>query len=324
MTLSVAMATYNGAAWLPEQLASLAAQDQPPDELVVCDDASTDNSPALVEAFAGRVPFAVHLIRNSCNRGSTASFARAIEHTRMDLIALCDQDDVWRRDKLRRMCSALADHPDCGAAVSDAQVVGPRLEPLPRSLWQRVGLTPTRQRLLRKGQGGRVLAGGNVVTGCTLVFRARFKGRILPMVDGIVHDAWIAWLIAATGPLLAVPARLVQYRQHTANQIGIPPRGVAALLRTGLPGSKASMLESLACEADVVVERLVDLGLLTNEYRRLLAARAAHLRFRARLPSSHVARVPLIFARVMRGHYRRYSNGVGSALGDLMAKSGAG
>src|SRR3954470_17842517 len=92
---SVAMCTYNGARFLGEQLASVAAQTRPPDELVVCDDRSTDETASLVRDFAAAAPFRVRLHVNERNLGSTRNFERAVSLCEGDLIALSDQDDEW-------------------------------------------------------------------------------------------------------------------------------------------------------------------------------------------------------------------------------------
>ena len=97
------MCTYNGAAYLPEQLASLAAQTRPPDELVVNDDRSDDGRTLeTIKQFARTSPFPVafQLIENSSarNRILPEPSAAAAEI----LSCFCDQDDVWEPDKLAK------------------------------------------------------------------------------------------------------------------------------------------------------------------------------------------------------------------------------
>src|SRR5947208_14214106 len=99
-SISVAMCTYNGERFLKEQLESLAAQTRQPDELVVCDDRSTDSTPHIVEAFARAAPFPVRLEVNDRCLGSTKNFEHAILRCTGALIALSDQDDVWHPEKL--------------------------------------------------------------------------------------------------------------------------------------------------------------------------------------------------------------------------------
>src|SRR5215470_8302349 len=98
--ISVAMCTYNGARFLAEQLGSLAAQSRLPDELVVCDDGSTDESAEIVKDFARHAPFPVRLEVNEENLGATKNFEKAIGLCRGEVIALSDQDDVWYPKKL--------------------------------------------------------------------------------------------------------------------------------------------------------------------------------------------------------------------------------
>src|SRR5579875_202140 len=111
--ISVAMCTYNGERFLPEQLVSIAEQTVQPYELVVCDDGSNDSTVDLIEAFSRNVAFPVRLIRNvefpvrlirnPVRLGSTQNFAKCIGLCTGDLIALADQDDHWEIDKLERI-----------------------------------------------------------------------------------------------------------------------------------------------------------------------------------------------------------------------------
>ena len=105
--VSVAMTTYNGQAHLEAQLDSLARQTLLPAELVVCDDCSTDNSVAVVEAFAGRAPFPVHIHRNPTQLRVLENFHRAFSLCSSPFIAYCDQDDVWAPDKIVKCQTAL-------------------------------------------------------------------------------------------------------------------------------------------------------------------------------------------------------------------------
>src|SRR5213080_381833 len=99
-TLSVALCTYNGAAYLGEQLDSIVAQSRPPDELVVCDDGSTDETVEVLETFLAEAPFPVRLQRNEANLGFVKNFEQAISLCTGDFVALSDQDDVWMPGKL--------------------------------------------------------------------------------------------------------------------------------------------------------------------------------------------------------------------------------
>ncbi len=109
--ISVAICTYNGEKYLSEQLASIAAQTRLPDEMVVCDDCSSDATPDLVEEFARSAPFPVRFFRNPINLRSTKNFEHAIALCDGDFIALCDQDDIWLPEKLARQLAILESDP---------------------------------------------------------------------------------------------------------------------------------------------------------------------------------------------------------------------
>src|ERR1700761_5047601 len=124
--ISVALCTYNGGRFLPEQLASIQQQSVPPFELVVCDDRSTDDTVPTLRQFAAAAPFPVRIFCNEQNLGFIANFQRAIELCRGDLIALSDQDDVWYPKRLERTQGAFAAHPQVGLLFSDADIIDDR------------------------------------------------------------------------------------------------------------------------------------------------------------------------------------------------------
>ena len=107
--VSVAMATYNGEEFLEEQLESIAEQTQQPAELVVADDASTDATVAILREFKAKVPFPVKILEGATRLNYRLNFRRAAQDCSSPIIAFCDQDDVWRRDKLERMSRAFDD-----------------------------------------------------------------------------------------------------------------------------------------------------------------------------------------------------------------------
>src|SRR5688572_16778447 len=99
-SISIAMATYNGATFLRQQLDSIAAQTVPPIEIHIGDDGSTDNTESIVAAFATRAPFPVRFFRNDNRLGYGANFIRTAQRCAGEWIAFCDQDDVWSPGKL--------------------------------------------------------------------------------------------------------------------------------------------------------------------------------------------------------------------------------
>ena len=110
LSLSVALASYNGERYIGQQLDSIARQTRLPDELVICDDASTDSTADIVREFARRAPFAVRFLQHQ-RMGSTRNFELAIAECRGDIIFLCDQDDVWYPNKIKTIEAVFIDRP---------------------------------------------------------------------------------------------------------------------------------------------------------------------------------------------------------------------
>ncbi|HXP11077.1 MAG TPA: glycosyltransferase family 2 protein [Acidobacteriaceae bacterium] len=222
MDISVAMCTYNGSRFLPAQLQSIAGQTMLPCELVVCDDGSSDSTSEIVKSFGEVAAFPVRFIRNERTLGSTENFAKAICLCRGDAIALCDQDDIWRKDKLERMAEVLESEPDVGGVFSDALLVDQNSKTLPESMWEQRQFDARLQAVINDRQAAPLqLLEKNVVTGATFMFRSHFVSRVTPIPPEWVHDAWIALLIATQTKLRALPAQLMSYRLHGAQQIGI-------------------------------------------------------------------------------------------------------
>ncbi len=229
--LSVAMCTYNGARFLQAQLDSFQAQTRRPDELVVCDDGSTDESLAIVARFASRAPFPVRVERNQSRLGSTKNFEKAIGLCTGDLIATSDQDDVWLPDKLAQSVAAIDGSPPRGLVFTNADVVDDELRPLGHTMWDAIHFDRADRRRMRHGRWFRVLLRRWVVTGATMMFRSQYRPLVLPIPDSWVHDGWIAFLIGALAPIGFVERATLQYRQHPAQQIGGKKLGWRELYR---------------------------------------------------------------------------------------------
>lgn len=221
LSISVAMCTYNGSAFLSEQLASIAAQTRLPDEVVVCDDGSTDSTPDIVADFARTVPFPVRWIRNEVNLGSTKNFEKAIGLCAGDLIALSDQDDIWMPEKLARQAELFERDPALGGVFSDAELVDDKSQPVGTRLWVGFRFPPHQQKKFREGGAVDVLLKWNVVTGATLMIRASLRAIYTPIPACWHHDGWIAWMAVLYSKLDFIEEPLIRYRIHASQQVGV-------------------------------------------------------------------------------------------------------
>lgn len=206
----ILMSTWNGMTYLPEQMASLAAQDFAGHlRLLVRDDGSSDGTVAFLRDYPG---LDVTVIEGE-NIGARRSFyellrlAREIEG---DFFALCDQDDVWKKDKIARAITSLPEG-EPALYASSLDLV-------------RADLSPMGHVRHKSDQSFRATLFMNFVTGCTCVMNRRFIDYMtLPdnPDNTVMHDWWLATL-ATTGPKIVYDTTSgILYRQHGSNQAGL-------------------------------------------------------------------------------------------------------
>jgi hypothetical protein len=128
MSLSVAMATFNGGRFIREQLDSIARQSMPPDELVICDDGSTDDTLEIIRGFATTACFPVVLVAHGGRLGYSDNFIQAIGHCSGEIVAMADQDDVWLERKLEVAIRPFAD-PDVLGVCHQVRYTDEQLKP---------------------------------------------------------------------------------------------------------------------------------------------------------------------------------------------------
>lgn len=198
------MAVYNGAEYLQEQLDSICAQTCLPDEVVICDDRSSDATLMILSRFAATAPFTVNVVTNDERLGYARNFERAITLCQGDIIFLCDQDDVWFDTKVEMVIEAFQKHAAAWVIVNDAELTDADLKP--------TGLTVAGQ-LVSAG-----LSTERLLLGCCIAFRSALKPLIPPVPFQIHgHDGWINTLGSALQCRHFEPAILQLYRRHGGN-----------------------------------------------------------------------------------------------------------
>jgi glycosyltransferase involved in cell wall biosynthesis len=224
MKISIALCTYNGEAFLPEQLESIENQTRRPDEMIVCDDGSSDGTWDILQAFKKNSCFPVQIFRNEKTLGSTKNFEKTILLCNGDIIALSDQDDVWKQHKLEIMEGVFGREPSSGYVFSDAEVVDEDLNPLEYGLWEAAGFQGPLFMMFSKGQQTLCFLRMRFVTGAAMAFRASLRNLVIPFpVNTVwVHDNWIAACLSSNGAFgVPISEKLFLYRQHLKQQIGI-------------------------------------------------------------------------------------------------------
>lgn len=222
--ISIAMATYNGAKYIQQQLNSIAAQIYLPFELIVCDDGSTDETVDIVRQFTLTASFPVHLVQNDHNLGFANNFLKCAYLCKGEWIAFCDQDDVWFPEKLSKVKLMIEDHltEDLVMIYHSASLVSADLTPTGRRL-------PDFKRNFLKGRNAHY--GFWCVGGCVTIF----KSELLSGIDSslrprdnfspdfvwgsqnypwLPHDKWICMLANVLGETAYISETLGLYRRH--------------------------------------------------------------------------------------------------------------
>jgi glycosyltransferase involved in cell wall biosynthesis len=310
-----------------QQVRSILVQHPAPIEIVVGDDASSDDTVAVIERTVAdaraadpslRISLTIH--RRDEPLGVVGNFAATLAACGGDLVALSDQDDIWAPDKLARIVPRFADDPDLLLVHTDARLVDGSGEPLGLGLLDALEATPGERSGLEWGDAFGVLMRRNLVTGATVVARRSLVARAAPFPATWIHDEWLAVLAAALGRLRLDPEQLIDYRQHGANVIGARRPTMEDRMRK-LREPRAERASWLIERSNALVERLESLDAPT---RRLAAARGklAHETARARLPRVRIARLPGVLAGAISGRYSRYSRGPIDILRDLVQPVG--
>jgi glycosyltransferase involved in cell wall biosynthesis len=319
MNVSIALCTYNGAVYLKEQLESIAAQTRLPDELVITDDQSTDDTLRLIEEFAATAGFPVRVSVNESNLGTAKNFERAISLCRGDVIVLSDQDNVWHSDNLESFERIFEARPELSLVFSNAELVDEMLRLDEDTLFERLGFNGRKQRLAKSGRMFDVQLREHLVCGCTVAFRANLKELVLPISgDGpFIHDGWIMLLIAAAGEIDFINRPLIKFRQHSAQQCGVEKNSIWREIITASKIDRADYVKQ-ANQINEAFARLSAYG-VSSRNETLLREKILHLRKRARLPAAKFQRWRSVGKEVVNGRYHRFSRGWVSVAKDLLA-----
>jgi glycosyltransferase involved in cell wall biosynthesis len=202
---SIALATYNGAKYLGEQLQSFITQTHQPDELIICDDGSEDETVALAQRFSEEAPFAVKLFLNDKNLGYAQNFSKALDLCNGDIVFLSDQDDVWHPKKIETILSRFAAEPSLQLLIHDLEFC-------------KEDLTPIGQTKIERMEGIFNLDCDYVV-GMASAIRGPFLKLCLPVPSKVdlTHDSWLHFCAMAVDKKAIIRDVLAMYRRHSSN-----------------------------------------------------------------------------------------------------------
>jgi glycosyltransferase involved in cell wall biosynthesis len=317
LTCGVALCTYNGRAYLAEQLASLLAQERRPDQVVIYDDGSADGSWEFVQEWAQEAPLPVTVHRHPERVGYIKNFEAAVQLLDTDLIFLCDQDDIWLPNKIALMANEFEKHPDLFLLHTNAKLVNAAAQDLGVSLFEALRLSESERQAVLAGNALEILCRRNLVTGATAAFRRRLLDIALPFPASLVHDDWLAIVAATHGRMSLLDAPTILYRQHANNALGMPLSKwrIWALL-SAPPGQ---FHKRYAARQGELMKQLTKLSAMNAaKAPSFLPEMKKHVEFRSNLPSGNLKRIASIFSEWKSGRYHVFSNGIRSVARDIV------
>ncbi len=212
MKTSVALCTYNGARFLQEQLDSISAQTCQPDEVIVGDDGSTDETLAILERWKNTVPFPVRILTHEKNLGHTKNFEATARECIGDVVFFCDQDDIWLPEKVATVMNVFETQPDVGLVCHNTTVMDEN--------GKDTGLTE----ITLRERGNRrsslryfcpVNEKSPIVSGCCMAVRTEFLRKTFPFF--CAHDVCIYAMARAETKIETIFEPLMKFRYHSQN-----------------------------------------------------------------------------------------------------------
>jgi hypothetical protein len=222
------------------------------------------------------------------------------------------------------LVSVLKANERAGAVFSNAALVNTDLSSISQDLWSTVPFTPTHRRMLARGSIADLMLRHSFVTGATLMFRRQFVPLVVPFPTEHslhIHDRWIALLIAAVAELVAIDSELILYRQHADQQIGVVtvPDTFQTAVRKRFSQDRDVLIRDLRAQEAIQDRlRLHPTFAVNQDFKEALQARIDNLKVRTSLPNTPIQRLAPIARELMAGRYSRCSNGIWSALKDLV------
>jgi len=206
-SVSIAMATYNGERYLREQLDSILNQTYNNLEIIICDDLSNDKTIEIIKEYQ-KLDSRIQLYINETNLGFKKNFEKAISLCTGDFIALSDQDDIWKKNKIEVLIDNIGRYDLIHSAACFIDENSKTISPL----W-------IKQDNFKYSFAKLIF--GNTITGCTLLFKKELLKEFNPIPSGEkYHDWWLALLASKNNGIKYFDEPLIYYRQHLSQDTG--------------------------------------------------------------------------------------------------------
>lgn len=324
MKVSIAMASYNGASYIKEQLESFLVQTRLPDELVITDDCSSDDTIKIIKEFANKAPFPVLYSVNENNLGYAGNFNAALEKTTGDLVFLSDQDDVWFPEKLEYMTKLAEQNPDTLIVMNDAALTD--------GLLNEVGFTKIGQ-IKSTGMTEKAF-----VMGCCCAVRRELLDICMPIPATFKgHDNWLVGFADGLKAKKIASKVLQYYRRHESNEsqfianrtVKITRKQVFAEALKGVFNKETQLQDFKSIEQIKILAEGIKQAKVSNKHAINLSGFLAETEEKAQMLSKRIEirsefvllRIPMVLAYLAKGGYTNTS-GLKAVIRDLMGYPG--
>jgi len=220
--VSIALCTYNGEAYLREQLDSIVNQSYPAIELIAVDDCSSDNTLNVLQEYAAKYPF-IKVYVNPENLGYIRNFEKALQLCNGDFIALSDQDDIWDLKKIEKQVNSIGKNL---LIYHDSEFVDQNGQSLHRKMSDIMNLY--------RGDQPEAFLFFNCISGHSVLMKKELRNELLPFPNAYFHDWWMGYVAANLGSIDFISECLVKYRQHQKADTNILKRKRDNTLRNPL------------------------------------------------------------------------------------------
>ena len=313
-TISIALCTHNGSEFLSEQLKSIQFQTHQPNEIIICDDDSTDDTIKIIHEFLPVLP--IKLFQNKPALGTIKNFEYAVSLCTSEIIFLCDQDDYWLHHKIETLIHYLQENPAKEVVFSNAVIVDDELQDLQTTMWQKVRFWKEDIEDWERGKALDLLLTGNRVTGCTVAMRRSFAEKSRPFPTHIhpnfIHDGWIGILASVNNEIGFVVEPLVLYRQHEQQQVGVIEKEREKIhFHSRFSRPRDLKLSPFIEKGNLYFNLLNHLNINYPELKdktKPLQRISQHYQLRSNLDRNRLKRIIPIFKNLYSGNYHRYRN----------------
>lgn len=317
MKISVGVCTHKGEKFIAEQLESIINQTVKPDEIILTDDNSDDNTLKIAEKVLSKSGIDYKIFPYDTHQGILKNFQNCLDKCSGDIIFSCDQDDVWMKDKIESFLPEF--EKGCNFVYSNAIVVDTDRNLLEDNFWNCYGIDFEN---LSTEKFQKMVLSDLFIAGCNMAFTKELYDKIRPIPYHFLHDGWVAICAPLFGKIGFVNKPLIEYRRHGKNtsqfasdaklnsdgkateEVKVKKKIISDAYRKTLPDKWFGNQHNYVCNK-IFYDRMKDY--MTDDYKALVEK---SISFRGDLmnvlPCHRVKSSAILLRHFLNGNYRLF------------------